>query len=490
MTQAPNQTSHTKTDASTSTAGSRFRRSEALASGIDSIIEALREAKSSVTGVRSPEEGLRELTGEYSKRAEDSRGKGLFVPYVGSSVGNGPLVELVDGSVKYDMVCGIGPHFFGHSDEDLARTAIAAATSDVQMQGYFQQNADAIEFSELVSKEAQRNSRMKHVFLCNSGAMANDNALKIVYQKNHPADRVLAFQDCFMGRSVAMCQIGDSAAYRQGVPTTIDIDYMPYFDAAAAARMGEGRFIEMSVQHLRWYINRYPGQHAAFVFEIVQGEGGYNVAPRGFFTALMDVCKEHNIAVWADEVQTFGRTGEMFAYESLDLGEYIDVCTIGKLSQVCAAIFTEEYSPKPGLLSGTFLGSTVALNVGRRMIERLRSENLYGESGLIAHHRKLFDAEAEKLAEKHPDWFPEVPGAGVTGGMGGMMRVTPFGGKKETIGKLVTHAFQEGVIILPCGHDPYHVRMLPPIPAMDDEDWPKVFAILERAMEKTAQEIG
>jgi len=481
-------TDRTHASATHATAGERFRASDALRGGIDAILEALREAKADITGVRPPDEALKDRTGEFSKRAENSRGKGLFVPYVGSSVGNGPLVELVDGSVKYDMVCGIGPHFFGHSDEDLARTAITAATSDVQMQGYFQQNADAIEFTELVSREAQRNSRMKHVFLCNSGAMANDNALKIVYQKNHPADRVIAFQDCFMGRSVAMCQIGDSAAYRQGVPTTIGVDYMPYFDAAAAARMGEGRFIEMSVQHLKWCLNRYPGKHAAFVFEIVQGEGGYNVAPRKFFTALMELCKEHKIAVWADEVQTFGRTGEMFAYESLGLGEYIDVCTIGKLSQVCAAIFTEEYSPKPGLLSGTFLGSTVALNVGRRMIERLRSDNLYGESGLIAHHRKLFEAEARKLADAHPDWFPEVPGAGVTGGLGGMMRLTPFGGRKDPVNRLVTHAFHEGVVILPCGHDPYHVRMLPPIPAMRDGDWPKVFAILERAMEKTAQE--
>ena len=468
------------------TAGSGFRASGALSSGIDTILAGLREAKSHLTDTRPPVDELKHLTGEYSARAEASRGKGLFVPYVGSSVGNGALVELVDGSVKYDMVCGIGPHFFGHSDEDLIRTALTAATSDIHMQGYFQQNADAIELSELISKEAGRNSRLKNVFLCNSGAMANDNALKIVYQKNHPADRVIAFQDCFMGRSIAMCQIGDSAAYRQGVPTTIGVDYMPYFDAGAAARMGEGAFTAMAVKHLQWYIQRYPGQHAAFVFELVQGEGGYNVAPRAFLAALMDVCKEHGIAVWADEVQSFGRTGEMFAYETLGLGDYIDVCTIGKLSQVCAAIFTDDYAPKAGLLSGTFLGGTVPLNVGRRMIERLRSDNLYGTHGLIAHHRALFEQHAAQLVAKRPEWFPPVPGtASHTGGLGGMMRFTPFGGAKDPVMKLCTHAFHEGLIVLPCGHDPYHLRMLPPIPALRDGDWPRVFAILERAMEKT-----
>jgi len=472
---------------SPATAGGAFRASDALASGVETVLEGLRQAKATITDARPPKDELKAELERYDALANESRGKGLFVPYVGSGVGNGPLVELLDGSVKFDMVCGIGPHFFGHSDEDLARTALVAATSDVHMQGYFQQNADAIDLTALMAKEAGRRSRLAHAFLCNSGAMANDNALKIVYQKHHPADRVIAFADCFMGRSVAMCQIGDSAAYRQGVPTTIGVDYMPYFDAAEAARTSESAVIESAVEQLKSYIARYPGQHAAFVFELVQGEGGYNVAPRSFFTALMDVCKEHGIAVWADEVQTFGRTGEMFAYETLDLGEYIDVCTIGKLSQVCAVLFTPEYMPRPGLLSGTFLGGTVPLNIGRRMIERLRSDNLYGDSGIIAHHRGLFEKHAADLVAKRPEWFPDVPGSlGHAGGLGGMMRLTPFAGDKDKIGALCTQAFHDGLIVLPCGHDPYHLRMLPPIPAMQDEHWGRVFQILEGAMEKTA----
>lgn len=471
----------------TTTAGTSFSASAELIQGVDTILAAMRAAKATLTDSRPPADDLKSEMERYDALANSSRGKGLFVPYVGSGVGNGVLVELIDGSVKYDMVCGIGPHFFGHSDEDLARTALVAATSDIHMQGYFQQNADAIDFTALLALEAGRNSRLKHAFLTNSGAMANDNALKLIYQRNQPADRVIAFNDCFMGRSVAMCQVGDSAAYRQGVPTTIDIDYMPFFDKGLATRTSEAEVIEKAVATLKEHIARYPGKHAAFVFELVQGEGGYNTAPRAFFTALMDVCKENNIAVWADEVQTFGRTGEMFAYEMLDLGDYIDVCTIGKLSQVCAALYTEEYAPKAGLLSGTFLGGSVPLNVGRRMIERLRSDNVFGDSGLIAHHRKLFEDYAAKLIAKHPEWFPEVPGgAAHTGGLGGMVRLTPFGGDKAKIGKLCTTAFHDGLIFLPCGHDPFHIRMLPPIPALKDEHWGRVFEILESAMAKVA----
>ncbi len=228
----------------TNTAGASFRDSQGLAQGVETILENLRAAKATLTDSRPPSDDLKPEMERYDALANSSRGKGLFVPYVGSGVGNGPLVELIDGSVKYDMVCGIGPHFFGHSDEDLARTALVAATSDIHMQGYFQQNADAIDFTALLAQEAGRNSRLKHAFLTNSGAMANDNALKIIYQKNQPADRVLAFEGCFMGRSVAMCQVGDSAAYRQGVPTTIDIDYMPFFDEAEAARTSDAAVTE------------------------------------------------------------------------------------------------------------------------------------------------------------------------------------------------------------------------------------------------------
>src|SRR5690606_30775571 len=102
----------------------------------------------------------------------------------------------------------------------------------------------------------------------NSGAMANESALKVCYQKNAPASRVIAFSDCFMGRSVTMAQIGDSAAGRVGIPLTTQVDYVPFYDPD----LGE-ESTRNSVAFLQRYIERYPGQHACFVMELVQGEG-------------------------------------------------------------------------------------------------------------------------------------------------------------------------------------------------------------------------
>ena len=62
----------------------------------------------------------------------------------------------------------------------------------------------------------------------------------------------------------------------------------------------------------------------------------------------MQRCRQHGILVWVDEIQTFGRTHELFHFQQLELGEYVDVVTIGKLSQVCACLYTAECNPKPG----------------------------------------------------------------------------------------------------------------------------------------------
>src|SRR5213075_1835695 len=166
---------------------------------------------------------------------------------------------------------------------------------------------EPFEFCEILLKEAQRGSRVRHTYVSTSGAMANENALKICYQKHAPAGRVIAFRDCFMGRSVTMSQIGDAAGNRQGIPLTTPVDYLPFWDPVEAERIGKARFIDGAVAGLRELIERYPKQHACFIFELVQGEGGFNVGDRDFFKALMEVCKSAKIAVWDDEIQTFGR---------------------------------------------------------------------------------------------------------------------------------------------------------------------------------------
>jgi 4-aminobutyrate aminotransferase-like enzyme len=480
----------TTKSATTATVGEQLRQSPAIRAAIQSIVAEVRAKSAQITDVRGPVEGLRESYQAHMKRAAETRGRGLLYPCLGSGAGNGALVELMDGSVKWDMVTGIGVYFFGHSDPGMIEAALEGSIVDTNKHGNLQSGFEHYEFAETLLKEAAKGSRLKNAYVSTSGAMANENALKVCYQKHAPASRVIAFRDCFMGRSNTMAQIGDSAEGRVGLPLSVPVDYMPFFDEVAAEKIGLVRYIDGALGQLQEYITRYPKQHACFIFELVQGEGGFNVGNREFFKALIEMCKANSIAVWDDEIQTFGRLGEMFAYELFDLGQYVDVFCVGKMTQACVTMFTEEYNPKPGLLSGTFTGETVSFRVGQRVVERLRDGDYYGPKGSIARHHTAFRTQAKALMSKHPEWFPKVPElTDLVGGLGGMMRLTPFGGKKEHVTKACRAMFDEGVVLFHCGHGPYHVRMLPPLGVMLEKDWPRVFACVEKGLAKAAGEI-
>lgn len=478
----------TTTLTAVATVGSALHSSASIDAAIRAIRAEVEMRQGALTGARPARSELKESLDGWLKRAAEVRGRGPLYPYLGSGIGNGALVELVDGSVKWDLINGIGVHMFGHGDPELVEASIRGSLSDLVMQGNLQFNADAIEFGEFLTKEAARSSRMKHCFITNSGCMANEAALKLCQQKTNAAPRIIAFQDCFMGRSTTMSQIGDTSAYRQGIALNILVDYLPFFDAD----MGVQRSIDMTLWHLEQLIHRYPGQHCCLIAELVQGEGGFNTAPREFFVALFEAAKKAGIPVWDDEVQTFGRTESMFCFERLDLGQYIDVVTVGKITQACACLYTAEMNPKAGLLSGTFAASTSAISTGLSVLQRLKSGGYYGPGGRIAGLHAAYRQHAEAFVAKHPAWFTPVTNSlgrtntNYIAGTGGMMRLTPFGGNREKIGKLLGNLFEDGVIAFSCGHGPYHLRFLPPVGVMKPEQFGPVFEILEKSFARTA----
>ncbi|MSR19227.1 MAG: aminotransferase class III-fold pyridoxal phosphate-dependent enzyme [Phycisphaerales bacterium] len=455
----------------------------AVLEAIASIVARLQRVQAGLTGTIPATDAGSVSLDSWLARYGEVRGRGAHFRYLGSGLGNGALVQLTDGSVKWDMISGIGVNAFGHGDPQLTRVALEAALSDVCQQGNLQFNADSIEFAEELVSAASKASRLRHCFVSNSGCMVNEAALKTCQQHTHGAPRVIAFEDCFMGRSTTMAQIGDGPAYRQGIALNVQVDYMPFYNAGLGARS-----TELAVRQLRKYLQRYPRQHACFVFELVQGEGGFNCAPPEFFTALMEETRAAGVPVWVDEIQTFGRTESMFQYEALGLGDFVDVLTLGKLSQACALLYTPEFNPKAGLLSGTFTASTSALRVGLSVLRRLQSGGYYGADGRIARLHQAFRTRVDALVRTHPAWFPAVIDSdgvtqlGFVGGTGGMMRFTPFGGEKERINRAIFRMFDLGVIAFACGHGPYHIRMLPPIGVMTPEQFAPVFEIIERAL--------
>lgn len=436
---------------------------------------ALMEHQKSITGVKPADP---DRAAEYRKLIENfaaMRGGELYYPFLGSGIGRGPFVELADGSVKYDMITGIGVHTLGHNHPLWLDAGLDAALSDTVMQGNLQQNTDAVRFTELLLRIANESgAALAHCFLSSSGAMADENALKIAFQKHSPADRILAFEHCFAGRTTTLAQLTDKAAYREGLPTTIAVDYVPFDDGGDAQRA-----LAMMESHL----HRYPKRHAAMWFELVQGEGGFRVGRREFFVPLMELCRKNNIAVVIDEVQTFGRTTRPFAFQHFGLDALADIVTVGKMTQVCATLFRKEYQPKRGLVSQTFTAATASIRTGEAVIKHLVENSYFGANGKNARVHRRFVEHLERIAAKSPDTIQGPFG------IGGMIALTPFGGNggnADKVKKLSLALYDAGVIAFTAGGEPTRLRFLPPLGAIEDKDIDAVIEILERTLVQTA----
>jgi 4-aminobutyrate aminotransferase-like enzyme len=224
----------------------------------------------------------------------------------------------------------------------------------------------------------------------------------------------------------------------------------------------------------------HPGKFAALMIEIVQGEGGFNYAPRDFYVQIFEEAKKQGLAIWADEIQTFGRTGELFAYQKFGLTEYMDVVTIGKMFQACMVLFSDEYNPRPGLVAGTFSGSTAALRTARKTLELLTEEGFLGPGGKIEKLSSRFSKNLESLSNGScKGRLSEIRA------LGGMIAFAPLGGTMDDVKKVLMKLFDLGLIAFYCGHGPYLIRMLPPLGAMSEKDVDQVCNLIEKALLET-----
>jgi len=300
--------------------------------------------------------------------------------------------------------------------------------------------------------------------------MANENAVKLARQKNSPARMIVQMKNAFAGRSTLMAEVTDNPAYKQGLPDYNEVLRLPWYDKK------DPQSIEKTLSIFKEHVAKHEGNISCLGFEPMLGEGGYMPAPREFFIPLLEFAKQKKIAIWVDEVQTFTRTGELFAFETLDIGQYVDIVTIAKTAQLGATLYTEEYNPKPGLIAGTFSGSTVSMTTGMQMIDILTQEGYLGKEGRIQQIHNRIVGGLNKLAET--TCKGKISDAG---GMGLMIAFTPFEGKKEQADAFLKKLFNNGVIAFPCGKDPIRARFL--IPAIiQNEDIDLALQIIEKTI--------
>ena len=190
----------------------------------------------------------------------------------------------------------------------------------------------------------------------------------------------------------------------------------------------------------------------------------------------MEVLKENHIAVFADEVQSFGRTPELFAFQYFGLEKYVDIASAGKLLQVCATFFTKDYAPRPGLLSQTFTGSTAAIRASSVILDKLLNEGYYGPQGKVQRLHNYFAGKLEALSKKHPQLIQGPFGLGC------MVVFTPYDGQMQKTNEFLQRLFDNGLIGFIAGSHPSRVRFLIPAGVISEKEIDEAVRILEKTL--------
>lgn len=464
--------------------GHQLKESSSVKQSISLLANEVEKISRQIEQTRPPQEAFIKQNQILTAKIGENRGRPLFYPYVGTGIGHGPYVELEDGSVKLDLINGIGIHILGHSHPKIIEAMLEGALSDIVTQGNLQANREYLEMGDKLVQLAKKSSRLAHAWITTSGSMANENALKMCRQKKSPARKIIAMKDSFAGRTTMMAEITDNPAYKEGLPTYNEVLRVPFAQNTSIHHCTKGspggcalaKQAETSLNILKGHVEQNKGDIAAFMFEPMLGEGGYQVACGCFFEPLLKYCKEQGILVWVDEVQTFMRTGQMFAFETLGFGEYVDVCTIAKTAQVGATLYTAEMNPKAGLIAGTFAGSTPALAAGLRIMDIIEKEGYLGESGKIQKIHNEFIAMLNHLNETSCKGLLRD-----AGGLGLMIAVTPLDGSKEKVMPLLKTLYDNGLIAFSCGKSPLRLRFLVPA-VMTSRDIQHTGDILEKSV--------
>jgi acetylornithine/N-succinyldiaminopimelate aminotransferase len=290
-------------------------------------------------------------------------------------------------------------------------------------------------------------------FFCNSGAEANESALKLARLAGGDGRyKVITFNDGFHGRTLAAISATAQPKYHKGLePIVGGFSYAPINDLAAVEELIDD-------------------ETCAIMVEPIQGEGGVNICTPEFLSGLRDLCDKNNLSLIFDEVQTgCGRLGEWFGYQLYNVTP--DIMTLAKALGGGVAIGAMMAKPEvakfliPGTHASTFGGNPLACAAAIATLETIEDEDL------LTHVRDIGEstmAHMEGLRAKF-DCIKDVRGRGV---MLGMELAIPGNG-------IVRRCMEKGVL-LNCTHDTI-IRMLPAMTVTWDE-MQKGLAVLEESM--------
>ncbi|MBB82857.1 MAG: bifunctional succinylornithine transaminase/acetylornithine transaminase [Deltaproteobacteria bacterium] len=354
--------------------------------------------------------------------------------------GEGSWLFDAEGDKFLDLMGGIATATLGHANPKL-QAALADQASKVWHVSNLYTTEPQIQLAERITA----NSFAEAVYFCNSGAEANEAALKLARRHHHDRgdDRheIIAFEGAFHGRTLFTVTTTGTPAYWEG--------FGPMVPGVHHAKFGD-------LDSVRALLSE---KTAAIFVEPIQGEGGVRTAPAGFLQGLRDLADENGCLLMFDEVQVgMGRTGTLFAHEQE--GVTPDVMTLAKALgggiPIGAMATTRELSKAlvPGTHASTFGGNPLACAVACAVFDEL-------EGGVLDHAKamgeRLGDGLAEIASAAGHDKVLEPRGRGLLRGLA----------MKEAPGAIIDACRERNVLVISAGGNV--LRLAPPLTITAEE---------------------
>lgn len=355
----------------------------------------------------------------------------------------GEGVWLLDAQGKryLDALAGVAVNAVGHCHPKL----VAALREQVGTLIHTS-NIYHIEAQEKLADKLAQLSGMDKVFFCNSGAEANEAAIKIAryygHKKGIDSPAVVVLEKSFHGRTLATLSATGSRKVQAGFePLVSGFVRVPFNDLEAVRKVATAN-----------------KNVVAILAELVQGEGGVSVCSDDYLRGLREICDANGWLLMLDEVQTgIGRTGKMFGFQHY--GVTPDVMTLAKglgggvPIGACVAKGAAATLFKPGSHGSTFGGNTLACTAGLATLDIIESENICGNAADIGEHIR---ASLKRALAETPG-LKEIRGKGMLNGIE----------LDRPCGDLVKTALDAGLLINVTADNV--VRLVPPLTMTRDE---------------------
>ncbi len=325
----------------------------------------------------------------------------FYMPVFGKRVplvvdhGKGVYLYGTNGKKYMDMIGGIAVNTLGHDNGRLVRAISSQARKVIHCCNYYYNEPQT-----MLAKKLVEMSFADKVFFANSGAEANEGAIKLArgfwYHKGTPKPKIITATMSFHGRTMATIAATGQEKFREPFgPVTPGFEYVPYNNLEALK-------------------NACDAQTGAIMLELIQGESGVHPADFDYVQAVRKFCTENKILLIIDEVQTgVGRTGTFFAYEQY--GIQPDILTLAKglaggvpIGAVLANKMTGT-GFAPGDHGSTFGGNPLACAAGLAVVNEIESKGLLSNvQSVSAYLQKKLNNVAKKTGK-----IAEVRGKGL-----------------------------------------------------------------------------